>query len=189
MNRKGFTLIELLIVIAIIGILAAAILVAVDPVRRIQASRDARRSSETNALLNAVLNKQVDDRALDNGGTGTGPGIVVEDTNQMINDGTAVTCNVAGGVICPAATLAGTNCYVELDANGGHGDPLVPNYIAQLPVDPRGEGSVNPAGATYANLGQANTGYYMKRSAAGRITVGACFPEDTVTNPTISVTR
>lgn len=64
LNSKGFTLIELLIVIGIIGFLAAAVLVAVDPVKRIQDSRDARRYSEANALLNAVLTKQVDDRRL-----------------------------------------------------------------------------------------------------------------------------
>ncbi|HTK04560.1 MAG TPA: type II secretion system protein, partial [Candidatus Eisenbacteria bacterium] len=62
--RPGFTLIELLIVIGIIGFLAAAVLVAVDPVKRIQDSRDARRYSEANALLNAVLTKQADDRRL-----------------------------------------------------------------------------------------------------------------------------
>ena len=38
--------------------------VAVDPVKRIQDSRDARRFAEANAILNAILNKQVDDRAL-----------------------------------------------------------------------------------------------------------------------------
>ncbi|MBI4458009.1 type II secretion system protein, partial [Candidatus Uhrbacteria bacterium] len=66
-NKRGFTLIELLIVIGIIGFLAAAILVAVDPVKRIQDARDARRFAEVNALLNAILNKQVDDRQIYSG--------------------------------------------------------------------------------------------------------------------------
>src|SRR5579872_7102093 len=39
--KKGFTLIELLIVIAIIGILAAAILVAINPVKRQNQAKDA----------------------------------------------------------------------------------------------------------------------------------------------------
>jgi len=62
-QNKGFTLIELLIIIGIIGFLAAAILVAVDPVRRIQEARDSKRWAEVNAILNAILTKQVDERA------------------------------------------------------------------------------------------------------------------------------
>lgn len=42
LTSKGFTLIELLIVIAILGILAAGILVAVDPVDKISAANDSK---------------------------------------------------------------------------------------------------------------------------------------------------
>ncbi|MFA6604130.1 MAG: prepilin-type N-terminal cleavage/methylation domain-containing protein, partial [Patescibacteria group bacterium] len=52
-SAKGFTLIELLIIIGIIGFLASAILVAVDPVKRIQDARNAKRWSEVNGILNA----------------------------------------------------------------------------------------------------------------------------------------
>jgi len=41
-SSKGFTLIELLIVIAIMGILAAGILVAIDPVDKINQANDAK---------------------------------------------------------------------------------------------------------------------------------------------------
>lgn len=44
-SSKGFTLIELLIVIAILGVLAAGILVAVDPVEQLARGRDAGRKS------------------------------------------------------------------------------------------------------------------------------------------------
>src|SRR3989344_8645750 len=40
--QKGFTLIELLIVIAILGVLAAAVLVAINPGQRIASARNAR---------------------------------------------------------------------------------------------------------------------------------------------------
>src|ERR1051325_4185992 len=93
--EKGFTLIELLIVIGIIGFLAAAVLVAVDPVKRIQDSRDARRFSEANALLNAILNKQVDDRTTYNG-MATAPIITSAGNSQVIvtND-TGIECDTA----------------------------------------------------------------------------------------------
>lgn len=41
-SSKGFTLIELLIVIAILGVLAAGILVAIDPIDKINAANDAK---------------------------------------------------------------------------------------------------------------------------------------------------
>lgn len=47
---KGFTLIELLIVIAILGILAAAVLVAINPARRTQQARDAQRKNDIGGL-------------------------------------------------------------------------------------------------------------------------------------------
>lgn len=44
-TRKGFTLIELLIVIAVLGVLAAVVLVAIDPVEQLARGRDAGRKS------------------------------------------------------------------------------------------------------------------------------------------------
>src|ERR1051325_11024395 len=96
--EKGFTLIELLIVIGIIGFLAAAVLVAVDPVKRIQDARDARRFSEANALLNAMLNKQVDDRKVYNGGNDA-PIITSASKSQVIVTSTS-------GIDCDTATAA-----------------------------------------------------------------------------------
>lgn len=50
----GFTLIELLIVIAILGILAAAVLVAVNPAKRQRQARDAARKSDLGQLATAL---------------------------------------------------------------------------------------------------------------------------------------
>lgn len=46
----GFTLIELLIVIAILGILAAAVLVAINPGKRTRQAQDAKRKNDIGAL-------------------------------------------------------------------------------------------------------------------------------------------
>jgi prepilin-type N-terminal cleavage/methylation domain-containing protein len=53
-NRKGFTLIELLVVIGIIGILAAVVLVAVNPARQFASARDTQRRADLYGLTNAV---------------------------------------------------------------------------------------------------------------------------------------
>jgi len=50
----GFTLIELLIVIAILGILAAAVLVAINPAKRTRQARDAQRKNDIGSLATEV---------------------------------------------------------------------------------------------------------------------------------------
>lgn len=53
-QRKGFTLIELLVVIGIIGILAAVVLVAVNPGRQFASARDTQRRSDLYGVTQAV---------------------------------------------------------------------------------------------------------------------------------------
>jgi len=49
-STKGFTLIELLIVIAILGVLAAGILVAIDPVDKVRQANDSRVQNDVSAI-------------------------------------------------------------------------------------------------------------------------------------------
>src|SRR5688572_694960 len=51
---RGFTLIELLIVIAIIGILAAAVLIAVNPAKRQNQAKDAQIKSDIGSIATAL---------------------------------------------------------------------------------------------------------------------------------------
>lgn len=51
---RGFTLIELLIVIALIGILAVALLSAINPLEQLRKGRDSARKADASELLNAI---------------------------------------------------------------------------------------------------------------------------------------
>jgi prepilin-type N-terminal cleavage/methylation domain-containing protein len=51
---KGFTLVELLIVIALLGVLAAAVLAAINPLEQANRARDTRVKSDASQLLAAI---------------------------------------------------------------------------------------------------------------------------------------
>ena len=52
---KGFTLIELLIVIAILGLLAAGVLVAINPAKRTASARDAQRKTDVGQIAQSLV--------------------------------------------------------------------------------------------------------------------------------------
>ena len=63
-RRGGFTLIEILVVIGIIAILAAIVIIAINPSRQFAQARESQRVSNVNAILNAIGENIADNKGL-----------------------------------------------------------------------------------------------------------------------------
>ncbi len=64
LKNKGFTLIELLVVIGIIAVLAAVVIIAINPARQFAQARDTQRWANVNAILNAVGQNMADNKGI-----------------------------------------------------------------------------------------------------------------------------
>lgn len=146
-NQSGFTLIELLLVIAIIGILAAIIFVAVDPGKRIKQARNAERWAEVNAILNAILNYAADNK----GNLPTGIDSIAG-SYQILGTGGLGGCTTACG------------SYTDVDDCLDLSGTLVDQYIVSIPQD-SGTGNAG------------DTRYAVNKSANNRVTVVSCDAE------------
>jgi type IV pilus assembly protein PilA len=139
----GFTLIEVLIVLGIIAILAAVVLVAINPGRQFAQARNTQRLSNVTTILNAI-----DQRVIDGRGTFEGPLDAGGDAQA-----------------CPAVPVGSA---LRISSVGGIDlSCLTPTYIpGPLPADPGGAGYWHSA-ADY------DTGYEVMRDERGRYTVSA----------------
>ncbi len=108
-NRSGFTLIELLLVIGIIAILAAIVIVAINPTKQLADARNAQRRSDVNTVLNAVYQYAID------------------------NNGNLPTCidTTTRNVCTGGSNCTGVNNPCDLDV-------LTGSYVVNLPTDPSG---------------------------------------------------
>ncbi len=111
LKRAGFTLIELLLVIGIIAILAAIVIVAINPTKQLGDARDAQRRSDVNTILNAVYQYAIDNN-------GTLPGVIPTGTAQEICLGTVI------GAACT-------------DDEGVDLRSLTGSYVVGIPADPQ----------------------------------------------------
>jgi len=108
-NQKGFTLIELLIVIALIAVLAGAVIIALNPARQFQLSRNSERWSHVSAIVEAITSNTTENKGV-------------------------WTCDTF-----PATLFATGTTYVIEKSGVNAADIcgcIVPSQMATLPVDP-----------------------------------------------------
>ncbi len=146
---SGFTLIEILVVIGIIAVLAAIVVIAINPSRQFAQARNTDRTASIQTILNAVGQRIADNKGLFRSTTDTvctsAMDISTSTTAMTIASSTATNINIINLRPC-----------------------LVPTYMSELPVDPTTGVPWTTTTDTY------NTGYTIAKDATtGRITVTA----------------
>lgn len=138
---RGFTLIEILVVIGIIAILAAVVLIAINPARQFSQANDSQRVSNVNAILNAIGQRIADNKGVFAGGACP----TLPSTAKEI-------------VIQPSSYTAGAG-EINFDTC------LYPIYLSAVPFDP----STGTASSTKYSVMQDANGR-ITVSATGQIT-------------------
>lgn len=139
---RGFTLVELLLVIGIIATLAVVVFVALDPAKRFQDSRDAKRVSDVETILSAVHQYVIDNK-------GAFPDGLDQDTERMLGTYGASCEYYNGG--CDVSTGACLNLADELS-----------KYLKTIPFDPQ----MGNEQETYYSILRDGSGIIMVRACA-----------------------
>jgi len=113
-HSKAFTLLEILLVVAAIGILAAIVIVAINPNEQLAKVRDSERQSEVNTLYDAIQQYNIDN-------DGEWPGEV---ENMSANSAEEICADGVSDSSCINLT-----------------DDLSPEYVAAIPEDPQADGT------------------------------------------------
>lgn len=174
-NYSGFTLIEILVVVGLIAILAAITIVAINPAKNFESTRNTQRSSDISAILNAITQYTSEEgQTLAGLVTAAGyEGSLTACVGQPSNAGVEIVNNVNGS----GSQGSGSDDDDYLDLSS----VLVSEYIVAIPEDPNGT-SAAPDGGTL-------TGYFVCASSGGRVQVYAPETEPTATATDLYVVR
>jgi len=173
---KGFTLIELLIVIAVLGVLAAVILVAIDPVEQLARGRDAGRKSAVTSVGRAMQAYYTNNSVYPTTAEWTGSNA----TNVLVLSGDikiipTQTTNPIPLTVCTGGSLVSNFCYKVNAAIGAE------NMVVYTRVESRSEREKGPCTVT------AGDAWLVYASIDGRAGI-VCLPAGTEPNATTSYT-
>jgi prepilin-type N-terminal cleavage/methylation domain-containing protein len=142
-TKPAFTLIELLVVIGILAVLLAIVLVAINPSKQFKQANDTKRTSDVNAILNAITQYGAD------------------------NKGDISALAIPAPTALPAAQLINKTNFLALC------NAVVPTYIAALPADPTTSVGVVPITDCNQVTDWSTGYSVTQATDAGRVTVTA----------------
>jgi prepilin-type N-terminal cleavage/methylation domain-containing protein len=149
-GKTGFTLLEILLVIGIIAVLAAVIVVSLDPARRFEEARNSRRLSDIQSILSAVQQYTVDNN-------GTLPDGISDVETQIGAANVNCATTISSSTVCNVTTQSCVDFSVV--------DTGLVRYLKSIPFDP-------------LNGDADYTHYSVQVDANGIVTVRACDSTD-----------